>query len=80
MKLKMLRRQIDNIDKKVVSLLSRRATITLNISRLKQKIGKSIYSPEREREVLRKIVLLNKGPLANSALEAIYREIMSSSL
>lgn len=80
MDLKELRRQIDRIDKKIVKLLNMRAEITLDITDLKRKLGKSIYSPDREREILRKIVIINKGPLTNNALEAIYREIMSSSL
>lgn len=80
MTLKNLRRQIDNLDKKIVQLLNMRARITLNIANLKRKAGKSIYSPDREREVLRKISAMNKGPLVSGALEAIYREIMSCGL
>jgi len=57
-----------------------RAKTTLDIAELKRKGGKSIYSPDREREVLKKLAIINKGPLSSSALEAIYREIMSCSL
>jgi chorismate mutase/prephenate dehydratase len=78
--LKNLRKQIDNMDKKIIQLLNKRAKITLNIARLKRQSGKSIYSPDREREVLRKIAIINRGPLSKDALEAIYREIMSCSL
>lgn len=78
--LKNLRKQIDSLDKRIVSMLNLRAKTTFNISHLKTKEGKTIYSPEREREVLRKIVIANKGPLSAKALEAIYREIMSCSL
>jgi len=80
MALKNLRRQIDNVDKKIVKFLNDRSKVTLNIARLKHKSGKSIYAPDREREVLKKLALMNKGPLNTGALEAIYREIMSSSL
>lgn len=80
MKLKNLRRQIDNVDKKIVRLLSNRAKISSEIGSLKLESGLGIYSPDREREVLKKIKLFNKGPLNSVALEAIYREIMSSSL
>jgi len=80
MALKMLRNKIDTIDKSIIRLLNMRANISLKIGRLKQKSGKSIYSPEREAEVLRKLSVLNDGPLNRGALEAIYREIMSSSL
>jgi len=80
MAFKTLRSQIDKIDKKIVSLLNKRAKITSGISRLKRRQGKSPYSPDREREVLRKIVAMNQGPLTTQALEAIYREVMSYSL
>ncbi|MCM8801553.1 MAG: prephenate dehydratase [Candidatus Omnitrophica bacterium] len=80
MELKRLRQKIDKLDAKIVSLLNQRAEISLEILRLKLKQKESIYSPDRERQVLRRIVKLNPGPLTNKALEAIYREIMSSSL
>ncbi|OGX18784.1 MAG: chorismate mutase [Omnitrophica WOR_2 bacterium RBG_13_44_8b] len=80
MVLKKLRKKIDSIDSNITRLLNLRAEITTDISRLKQKNGASVYSPDREREVLRRLALINKGPLSPAALEAIYREIMSSSL
>ncbi len=80
MDLARLRKTVDNIDKKIIGLLNTRANTTLHISRLKRKSGKSVYSPEREREVLKKLASINKGPLGAGALEAIYREIMSCSL
>jgi len=80
MNLESLRRKIDKIDKKLVELLNSRARITLDVARIKNKLGKSIYSPDRERQVLRRVIAQNKGLMSASALEAIYREIMSSSL
>jgi chorismate mutase/prephenate dehydratase len=80
MNLKILRSEIDNLDKKIIQLLNTRAKITLDVAREKNKSGKSIYVPEREREVLKKVATLSKGPLNAKALEAIYREVMSASL
>lgn len=80
MNLNSLRRQIDKIDRNITILLNMRAEITLNIAHIKRKSGEGIYSPGREREVLNKIATINKGPLTNTALEAVYREIMSCSL
>jgi len=75
-----MRRKIDILDHKLVNLLNLRAKITKEIGKEKIITGKSIYSPEREMQVLRKAACLNKGPLKKGALEAIYREIMSASL
>ncbi len=80
MSLKNLRKKIDGIDKRITGLLNQRAHITIGIAKLKKKSGASVYSPDREREVLRKITKSSRGPLNNASLEAIYREIMSSSL
>jgi chorismate mutase/prephenate dehydratase len=80
MNLESLRKTVDSIDKKIIRLLNMRAKTTLGISKLKRKNGKSVYSPEREREVLKKLAIENKGPMSSNGLEAIYREIMSSSL
>jgi len=80
MNLVSLRRKIDKVDKKIVEALNIRANITVEIARIKNKLGKSIYSPDREREVLRRVTAVNKGILNAAALEAIYREIMSCSL
>jgi chorismate mutase/prephenate dehydratase len=50
------------------------------IGKEKLRQNKGIYSPDRERQVLERIKSLNKGPMSQSAVEAIYREIMSCSL
>jgi chorismate mutase/prephenate dehydratase len=80
MDLEVLRKKIDKIDNSILKSLSRRAEITLEIARLKKKQGKGIYSPDRESQILSQLKLKNKGPLSSKAVEAIYREIMSSTL
>ncbi|MFH1128214.1 MAG: prephenate dehydratase [Candidatus Omnitrophota bacterium] len=80
MSLNTLRKKIDGIDKNLIKLLNARVDVAKSIAKKKLKSGKSVYSPDREFEVLKKISSINKGPLSSEALEAIYREIMSSSL
>jgi len=80
MNLKNLRQKIDSTDKKIVMLLNQRAIIAGRVADFKLKHGQSLYSPDREREVLRKIAAGNPGPLTTGALEAVYREIMSAAL
>ena len=62
MSLDKLRKKIDLLDAKLISLLNLRAEVTKEIGREKISKGKSIYSPEREIQVLRKVAALNKGP------------------
>jgi chorismate mutase/prephenate dehydratase len=80
MSLKKLRVSIDSIDSKILKLLNERAKITLRVGSVKSKRNESIYVPEREFEVYKKLAEGNKGPLSNAALQAIYREVMSSAL
>ena len=80
MNLNDLRKQIDELDLKIVAGLNRRLEITSKIRELKVKSGKGVYSPEREYEVIRRIKNTPRKFLSDAALEAIYREIMSSAL
>ena len=80
MEISEFRKKIDALDAKIVRILNERAEISLAIGQEKAKHKKSVYSPDREKEVLKRIKALSKGPMPSSGLEAVYREIMSSSL
>jgi chorismate mutase/prephenate dehydratase len=75
-----LRKQIDDVDRELVALLNRRAEIVVQVGKLKNVDGTPVYAPDREKRVLEKIKLANKGPLPDKTLLAIYRELMSGSL
>jgi chorismate mutase/prephenate dehydratase len=74
-----LRKKIDQLDNSIIELLNDRAKVAMAIAKTKRDEGKSLYSPDRESQVLEKILRKNMGPLGDSALEAIYREVMSAS-
>ena len=80
MNLRELRKKIDGLDKKIISLLDQRTRIALEIGRVKAKTKKGVYAPDREKEVYKKAVSLNKGILPDKTIKAIYREIMSGAL
>ncbi|MFH0731950.1 MAG: prephenate dehydratase [Candidatus Omnitrophota bacterium] len=80
MMLEKIRQKIDKIDLEIVKLLSQRAGLTLEIGKVKSKDKKPVFSPDREKIVYQRIKKANKGPLPNTTLEAIYREVMSGSL
>ncbi len=77
MTLEKKRKEIDEIDEKILNLLNERAKIAKAISGEKRKEGGKVYAPERERALLEKLFEKNKGPLSNKALESIYRNIIS---
>ena len=70
--------QIDQIDHQIRELLNKRATHAQSIGHLKGE--KAIYRPEREAQVLRRAVADNAGPLPNSAIFRLQREVMSACL
>jgi chorismate mutase/prephenate dehydratase len=80
MNLKELRHKIDQIDTRLVNLLNQRARIASGIAQAKKNQGQARYSPDREKQILSRISHINPGPLSSAAVEAVYREIMSSSL
>lgn len=75
-----LRRRIDGIDEELVRLLNDRTRVALDIGSIKRAQSLEAYSPAREKEVLARVASLNRGPLAEASLRAIYREIMSAAL
>ena len=74
-----LREQIDRIDTQVLRLINRRARLAQRIGQAKQKDNAVTYVPSRERQIMARLSELNPGPLSDSAVQAIYREIISAS-
>ena len=76
-----LRKQIDQIDEQVIRLLNDRAQVVVQVGKLKRSEAGAppIYAPDRERHALDRIKNLNKGPLPDRCLVAVYRELMSGS-
>jgi chorismate mutase/prephenate dehydratase len=73
-----LREQIDEINLKLVNLLSERARIAQEIGHLKQADGDEIYQPAREREVIDRAIAHNPGPLTADHIRRIFIEIISA--
>ncbi len=74
-----LRQRVDEIDRRLVAILSERARVIVEIGEAKRQGGTPIYAPHREAEVLRRVLSNNPGPLSDRTIEAIYRELMSGS-
>jgi chorismate mutase len=74
--LKEKRKVIDRIDRKLLSLLNQRLRTAHEIGKLKRKMGQKIYDPLREKEVLRRLALRNRGPLRRRDLEKIFQTTM----
>lgn len=75
-KLNELRARIDTIDDALLRLLSERAQIAQQVGRAKN--GDKIYRPEREAQILQRVLAANPGPLSAESVERLFREIMSA--
>lgn len=77
-----LRARIDEIDLRIQELISERARYAGQVGRAKGKLAAAVdyYRPEREAQVLRRVVDRNQGPLSDEVLVRLYREIMSACL
>ncbi|MHB9139287.1 MAG: prephenate dehydratase [Victivallaceae bacterium] len=80
MNIEELRNEIDQIDQQIVTLINQRYLHVKDVGKLKKSSSSAIYVPEREKALLDKLLKLNKGPMTQRALRAIYREIMSGAL
>ncbi|MEZ6235703.1 MAG: prephenate dehydratase [Phycisphaerales bacterium] len=74
-----LRERIDAVDSRLVELLNERASLVVDVGRVKRGSDIPVYAPHREAEVLGRAIAMNHGPLPDRTIEAIYRELMSGS-
>lgn len=74
--LQKLRAKINKIDIKLLKLINQRAKIAKQIGHVKFIKGYKIYSPEREKQVIERLIKYNKGPLDNNDLREIFSLII----
>ncbi len=77
-RVKSLREAIDSLDSKLITLLNERARLALEVGRVKAETGAPVFHPEREAEVLQRAARLNTGPLSNTHVTNVFREVISA--
>jgi chorismate mutase / prephenate dehydratase len=73
-----LRGRIDEINHKLLQLLSERAELALEIGHLKRADGADVYQPAREQQIIEGLLSGNPGPLAGEHIRRIFTEIISA--
>ncbi|MBN2753471.1 MAG: prephenate dehydratase [Candidatus Goldbacteria bacterium] len=73
------RKQIDAVDKEIVTLLHNRAESVKKIAQFKTSSSMEVYDPAREAAVLENLKKVKKGPFPLKGIEAVYNEIFSVS-
>ncbi|HEX8172200.1 MAG TPA: chorismate mutase [Thermoanaerobaculia bacterium] len=74
-----LREAIDRVDEVLVKLLNQRAKYAVQIGEIKGTLSLPIYSPEREKEVLRHVECASMGPLEGDAVRRLFERIIDES-
>ncbi len=76
MSLDNLRQSLDHIDNEVLSLLTQRANIILQVADFKKQHGGPVHDPAREDAIVARLCDVNPGPLPTETVERIYRKII----
>ncbi len=74
------RSRINDLDEQILKLLSKRAEAALRVGELKRRRDLPYFVPEREAEIVRRLLALNPGPFPAEGVKAVWREILSASL
>ena len=71
-----LRERLDILDEQMMSLLSERAKVVMQVADFKRHHSLPVYIPEREASLIERLRMMNPGPLPGDAIERIYRTIV----
>jgi chorismate mutase/prephenate dehydratase len=71
-----LREQLDSIDTQILSLLSARAEIVMQVADFKRHHHMPVYVPERETSIIKRLRAINPGPLPGETIERLYRAVL----
>jgi chorismate mutase-like protein len=71
-----LREQLDSIDERILSLLSERAEVIMQVADFKRHHNMPVYVPEREGSILKRLRTINPGPLPGETIERLYRAVL----
>ena len=77
-----IRQRINAIDERIQDLINDRARIAQEVGVAKGELASAVdyYRPEREAEVLRRVLDRNEGPMRDEEMLRLFREIMSACL
>ena len=77
-----IRERIDALDTQIQALIAERAGLAATVRQAKGDLGagSAYYRPDREAQVLRRVIERNQGPLSDAVMLRLFREIMSACL
>jgi len=79
MNIESIRKQIDEIDNSVLKLLNVRASLAIEIGKIKKKLNEQVYDPAREKEIIGRLIAENNGPLDSKIIKTLFERIIDES-
>ncbi len=75
-----LRARIDELDAQILELLNERARAAMSVGEVKHDfdVAGPVLKPEREAMVIRRLQALTAGPFSDQAVDAVWRQIIST--
>jgi chorismate mutase len=74
-----LRDEINKIDKELLYLFNRRASVVVELAKIKKKLGKKLIDPVREKNIFVAVTDKNPGPLRSDAIVRLFERIIDES-
>jgi chorismate mutase len=71
-----LRGRVDEVDRELIRNLNERARIVQEIVAIKAEVGKPLFDPRREEEILQKVAEQNEGPIYDTSIREIFELIL----
>ncbi len=73
------RKEIDQIDQKLLNLIHERSKLVINAGKIKKKSGdKTFYRPDRESSLIKTLQKKNKSSIPSENIKFIFKEIISA--
>jgi len=73
------REEIDQLDSQLLSIFNRRASLALEIGRIKKILQLPVYDPSREKRIFERMKNDNPGPLDDGAVIRLFERVIDES-
>jgi chorismate mutase len=72
-----LRGEISALDRSILDAVNARIGLVAELKRVKEEIGLPFVDPDREREILERLVGANGGPLTEDGVRELFRDVLA---
>lgn len=73
------REEIDRLDSQLLAIFNRRASLALEIGRIKKVLQLPVYDPSREKRIFERMKNNNPGPLEDGAVVRLFERVIDES-